>query len=312
MNYVDFNFFGSGLSGLGNVMSIQYPLVSVIVPSYNHSKYLRTCIESILNQSYKHIELIVIDDGSSDDSFNILLDLNKTNQFKLVRQENRGLAATLNRGVSELATGEFISICASDDYWHFDKIEKLVNFLRENPSFPMCFSRTTFVDENGVPLNSITKSINKRLRGGRIFKEILTQHFHFLPGMVRSDIYVEFGLYNEKIWTEDYYLNLKVANKYEIGFVDEYLNFYRYPAGFGNKLKTTKVPMAHKMCMDEYAENSNYPQALREWHYRNFIWFCGNQDLKMFAVQNMLGCVLLAYRPQFWLSVVKLALKWNT
>lgn len=286
------------------------PLVSVIVPSYNHSSYLRTCIESILNQSYTNIELIVIDDGSSDDSFDILCDLNYTHQFRLVKQENRGLAATLNRGISEFATGKYISICASDDYWHADKIAKLVNFMQQNPSIPMCFSKTTFVDENGNSLDAITKSINKNMRGGRIFKEILTQRFHFLPGIVRADIYAEFGLYNEKIWTEDYYLNLKVANKYEIGFIDEYLNFYRYPTGFSNKLKTTKVPISHKLCMDEYADNPDYPHALTEWHYRNFLWFCANREMKIFAAENMLGCIWVAYRPRFWLSLVKLALKW--
>ena len=287
------------------------PLVSVIVPSYNHSKYILTCIESILNQTYKNIEIIVIDDGSSDDSLGLLLEFNKSNKFRLITQENIGLAATLNRGISEFARGDFISICASDDYWRVDKIEKLLDYLTRNPEVPLCYSRTMFVDENDRHLESHTRSANKWLKGGHIFMEIITQKIHFLPGMVRTKVYDEFGLYDKIIWTEDFHLNLKVSKKYKIGFVDEFLNYYRYPAEYSSKLRSIRVPMAHKKCIDEYKSDNNFKLAMREWNFRNFVWFCGNKEQKRFALHGMLNCLSFIYRKQFVTSFLRLIFQWK-
>ena len=106
------------------------PLVSVIVPCYNHEKYVEETIESIVNQTYENIELIVIDDGSKDASPQIIEELSKKYNFKFIHRSNKGLSATLNEGI-RLSQGKYISVCASDDKLKLDKIEKQVKFMEE-------------------------------------------------------------------------------------------------------------------------------------------------------------------------------------
>ncbi len=121
------------------------PLVSVIIPCYNHEKYLEQSILSVINQTYKNIELIVIDDGSKDKSVELIKNLQKTSDFKFIAQENIGVCKTLNKAV-KLSVGKYISILASDDYWEITKIEKQVNIL-ENSNSEFCFTQAIEFDE---------------------------------------------------------------------------------------------------------------------------------------------------------------------
>ncbi len=98
-------------------------LVSYIVLSYNHKNYIEKAINGIKNQTYKNIELIVVDDGSTDGSAELLHELQKSKKFKLIVQENSGVVAALNRGVSESA-GDFVVPHASDDVSEADRTEK--------------------------------------------------------------------------------------------------------------------------------------------------------------------------------------------
>lgn len=108
-------------------------LVSVVIPSYNHKSYVLQAIESVLNQSWPHVDLIVIDDGSKDGSPEIIQRLlDQRGGFRFVARENRGLLKTLNEGL-RLARGEFFCELASDDYFPPDSIEKRVRFLLEHP-----------------------------------------------------------------------------------------------------------------------------------------------------------------------------------
>lgn len=286
-------------------------LVSVIVPSYNHSQYIRQCIKSIADQTYKNIELIVIDDGSTDKSVEILMGMRDEFSFELHTQKNIGLPATLNKAIKEYVHGEFVSICASDDYWHPEKASKLVSFLNKNSDIPMCYCKTLFVDENSVANNSVTTKANKHFSGGSIFGELITQQFHFLPGMVRTSLYAELGLYDEDIWTEDFDFNLRTSSRYEIGYIDEYLNYYRYPSGFSQKLTTTRVANAHRQCIDKYRESKYYREALSKWHFRNFVWYSGVAAQKIFALNSMINAARYFYKPAFVKAAARLLLKWR-
>jgi len=286
-------------------------LVSVVVPSYNHSEFITQCIESIINQTYKNIQLIVIDDGSSDGSQDILKKLKNEYHFELYLQNNKGLTKTLNDALINKVKGKYFSICASDDYFHPEKIRKMRNYLNENKETPMCFSETLFVDEKGSPKISETTYANKNLKGGHIFKEILTQQFHFLPGLIRTSLFHDVGYYDETVWTEDFNFNLKVAHKYKIGFINEQLSYYRYPSNFSNKLTNTKVPDAHRKCIDLYKNNKFYKEALKEWNFRNFLWYSGSKKHKKLAFKSMICSLRYFYRPTFYKSLVLLMIKWS-
>jgi len=127
-------------------------LVSVIIPSYNYAAYLERRIESILNQTYKNLEVIVIDDCSSDNSVEILEKYTSNPQITVVvREENGGWIAANNQGVN-LATGEFVHFAQCDDLCDLRMIEKLVGAMQSNSTAGLAFCRSLMVDENDCVL----------------------------------------------------------------------------------------------------------------------------------------------------------------
>lgn len=110
------------------------PLVTIIVPIYNVEKYLSECLECLINQSYKNLEIICINDGSKDNSLEILEEYSKKdNRIKIFSQENKGEAATRNQGL-ELATGKYIAAIDSDDYCSLDFVEECVKVAEQENS----------------------------------------------------------------------------------------------------------------------------------------------------------------------------------
>lgn len=108
-------------------------LVSVVIPSYNHRDYVIQAIESVLDQSWPEVDLIVIDDGSKDGSPEVIQNLlERRGGFRFIARENRGLLKTLNEGLA-MARGEFFCELASDDFFPPDSLEKRVRFLLEHP-----------------------------------------------------------------------------------------------------------------------------------------------------------------------------------
>ena len=108
------------------------PKVSIIVPIYNVEKYLRQCLDTIIDQTLREIEIILVDDGSTDSSLTICKEYEqKDNRIKLIHKENEGLGYTRNRGLQE-ATGEFVGFIDSDDWIELDMFEKLYQTAIEN------------------------------------------------------------------------------------------------------------------------------------------------------------------------------------
>lgn len=125
------------------------PLVSVVIPSYNHEKYISTAVESVLNQTYSNLELIIVDDGSKDFSLTILKKYkNKDSRIRLLAQENQGAHAAINRGLSE-CKGEFVTILNSDDVFLAHRFETILKVFDEYPHFELISTWLEFIDKNG-------------------------------------------------------------------------------------------------------------------------------------------------------------------
>jgi glycosyltransferase involved in cell wall biosynthesis len=122
-------------------------LVSIVIPSYNHARYLSSAIDSVLSQSYREIELIVIDDGSSDDSVNLLKQI-KDDRYSFYCQENQGAHVAINRGLA-LASGEFLAILNSDDVFHPDRIQELMAEFRNDPEAELLSTWIEVIDASG-------------------------------------------------------------------------------------------------------------------------------------------------------------------
>ena len=106
--------------------------ITVIIPTFNRKQYLFHAINSVLAQTYKNIELIIIDDGSSDKTINQLKSYES--QLKIYRQKNKGVSAARNKGI-KLSKSDWVAFLDSDDQWDIKKLEKQINYLKKNPRY---------------------------------------------------------------------------------------------------------------------------------------------------------------------------------
>lgn len=126
--------------------------ISVIIPIYNVEKYIRECLESVVNQTYKNLEIIVVNDGTKDNSMKIVEEYLSDKRIKIINKENGGLSSARNRGMEE-ATGDYISFIDSDDYIAIDMYEKLVKEI--NNEDIIIFDYTIFNDRTKEVVNYV-------------------------------------------------------------------------------------------------------------------------------------------------------------
>lgn len=126
------------------------PLVSVIIPCYNHENYIDAAIDSVLNQTYRNIELIVIDDGSKDASVEHIK-AHGDDRMTVITQENCGAHNTINRGLA-MAKGKYLSVLNSDDVFEPDRMERMVSYLEQHPEKEFLCSYIQIIDSEGKPL----------------------------------------------------------------------------------------------------------------------------------------------------------------
>lgn len=200
------------------------PLVSVIIPCYNHEEYVRKSLTSVIEQTYKNIEIIVIDDGSKDNSVEVLKELQKTNTFILETQQNMGVCKTLNKAIS-LSTGEYISILASDDYWDKTKIEKQVKLFQLNLNSQFCFTQALeFDSETEKTIRIFPK---KPLQGKVLKKVFLRQHVPAGSMMFSKKLFDKLKGFDENLKEEDWDFVIRSAATTDFISIREPLFFYR-------------------------------------------------------------------------------------
>ncbi len=290
---------------------IKSPLVSIVVPSYNHASFIEKCIECIINQDYDNYELIVIDDGSTDNSDETLSRLHKKYGFYLEFNKNQGLAKTLNRGFKEIAKGKYFACCASDDYWLPNKLTLQVEFLETNPDYAMVFGKAIVIDENDNTMEERTESTNRLLEGGNIFKQLLFLEFHPpVNYLYRAKVIQKMGFFRENIWAEDFDMNLRIANQYAIGYINEYLFYYRVNNSIPSKNLNFKTIYSHKNSIDQFKDSEYYNQAIKLWHFRCFTWYAPFYKGKKLALKGMFHSLDKIFKREFWHAFALLLFRW--
>lgn len=131
------------------------PKVSVVIPTYNRGYIVREAIESVLAQTFGDFEVIVVDDGSADDTAEKIAAI-RDSRVRYIRQSNAGVSAARNRGVAE-ARGEIISFLDSDDLWKPEKLTHEVRFLEEHPEVPAVFGDIEVRFRDGVAIESLAR-----------------------------------------------------------------------------------------------------------------------------------------------------------
>jgi len=285
------------------------PLVTVIIPSYNHEKYIQESLEGIKRQTYANIEFFVVDDGSKDNSVELLQKLQPEYNFQLILQKNRGLCKTLNSIVRQRATGKYISICASDDIWEPKKLEWQVNFMESNPEYGMCYGKAITINENSEPVKSYT---NENVKGGYIFDSLLVREFHPpVSYMYRADVLEKVGYWREDMALDDFYMNLKIAEEYPIGFIDEFIFSYRIHDENTAKRNPLRIFTSQRTIIDQYKHKEVYRKAVSEWHFRRFYHCSSYTKTKLNALVSLFYSLKYINRKEFRKAVYRMIAEWK-
>jgi glycosyltransferase involved in cell wall biosynthesis len=301
--------------------------VSIIIPSYNSAHFLPETLESVFNQDCGDYELIVVDDGSTDNTRELIESYG--NRITYLYQENSGACSKpRNEGIN-IAKGEYISIFDSDDIMKPDKIRLQANFLDNNPDVGFVFTdfcdvRGKVVSHNHVGTCPLFNRLNKQKVGKNeyiidktdSYETLLSENFVGASSMVfRKNLFEDIGPFDESLdSSEDIDFTLRVARKYNLGFVDKICHLRRLHDGnmttkaekmftrslrvFSSQLGLPKSPKAQQRLIDKiadfhgslayhYRENARYRDALGEYR----------------ATLN-----LRPYRFRIYMALVKLAI----
>ena len=208
-------------------------LVSVIIPNYNKEQYIEQCIESVLSQTYPNIEIIIVDDLSTDRSREIIqyYEQKYKNVHAVMLEKNGGVSRARNIGI-KAASAAYVTMLDSDDYYYNnDKISNEMNVLQTNSPDGIAYSYRQIVDENG---NLLYKEIRywDRYQSGNVYKQLLTERdgFGFVQRdyIVKKDYVLEVGAYTEgDSYYEDYDLLLRLVEKHPMFFTGKDGTAYR-------------------------------------------------------------------------------------
>ena len=190
--------------------------ISAIIPTFNRIDLLKRAIDSVLNQSIKPYDIIVVDDGSTDGTSDMIQQ--KYKSIKLIQQKNSGVSVARNNGIKN-AQGDWIALLDSDDEWKKNKLEEQVNKLTDNPKYEFCHTNEIWI-RNGIRVNQ--KKRHKKY-GGFIFDKCL-DICRISPSSVlfNKNIFNHIGWFNDKLPVcEDYDLWLRITAEFEILFIDK-------------------------------------------------------------------------------------------
>ena len=205
------------------------PVVSVIIPTYNRAHYLGTAIESVFNQTFQEFELIVVDDGSIDETRTLLDAIDDKRLIRLFR-EHKGISAAMNSGIL-VARGDYVARLDSDDVWMPEMLEMGAGILNSRPEVGLVYGKAQQMDRN--------ENLQPNIRGNlpRFQRETLKSMLYGdftcnIAILVRRECFDRVGLYDESMRTsEDWDMWLRVARHYEFAFVDQILARFRVHEG---------------------------------------------------------------------------------
>jgi glycosyltransferase involved in cell wall biosynthesis len=254
-------------------------VVSVIVPSYNASRYIRETLESVLGQTYSSFEVIVVDDGSTDETPAIVADYSRRDsRIRLVSQPNSGVGAARNRGIAQ-ASGEFIAPLDADDIWYPEKLAKQVESLeRRGTEWALGYCWSKSINERGEASMPLA---HWPIRGNAFYALIYRNIIgNASVPLFRTSAVREIGGYRTRAeqgevqGCEDWDLTVRVAAKYLVDEVPAYLVGYRQIAATMSS-DVVKMAKSYEFAMSELKRNyPQIPKKIMEWsagHYYNYL-----------------------------------------
>ena len=231
------------------------PAISVIMTAYNTEKYIKEAIESILNQTFKDFEFIIVDDGSTDNTRLIIEEYaKKDRRIKILyNKKNLGIVKSLNKAIA-IAKGKYIARMDSDDVSKLNRLEKQFVFMESNPKVGVCGTNFILINEKGkiIGWKSFPET-NEKCKKAFFFRN----PFGHYTVMIRKECFDIFGYYNNDfLYAEDLELWMRFGQKYKLYNLQKYLVYYRVHAInsiFKNQKQMIKATLkARKIALKKY------------------------------------------------------------
>lgn len=251
---------------------MQLPLISVTIPAYNHEKYIQETIKSIINQTYPNLELIIIDDGSTDSTWQKTEEMRELCEKRFTKtvflqQENQGTCETLNK-LCQLTQGEYIFDIASDDALKPNAISTLYEFLSQNPDYALAVGDNEIIDENSKICywdnnrNIVYDKTNAKFSTfGNFLKKQRNFDFesdkfgsyetlytgNYIPNgyLIRKSIFEKTGYFTKEAPLEDWWLMLQISKYAKFKYINQILYSYRWHST--NTIKNNEKMLAYTL-----------------------------------------------------------------
>jgi glycosyltransferase involved in cell wall biosynthesis len=282
-------------------MNFNCPLVSVIIPAYNAEKFIAETLKSVLSQTYKNIEVLVVDDGSQDRTCKIVESFaQKDHRIIFFQQANAGVAAARNLAIQK-SSGEYIAPIDADDIWDTTKIEKQLKLmLKSQPSVGLVYARSVFIDEKGSMFGKYYNAddiFETQLVEGDVYTALLYSNFmaNASAPLIRRACFEKVGYYNCKLreqnaqGAEDWDMHLRIAECYQFRVVPEFLIGYRQVITSMSANYKAMERSYSLVVADVKKRNRDIPNFIYQWSASNFYIFLTN---KSYASGNNLSSIM--------------------
>lgn len=230
-------------------MSRSHPRVSIVIPSYNHLHYLPKAVDTALDQTFEDFEVIVVNDGSTDDTKQ-WLDARQHSKLRVIHQENKGPAGAINTGI-QAAHGEYVTWMSADNYCANYFVEAFVAALDSNPDNSFAYSPYYVIDEEDK-VHSIYFASVIALR------ELVTRTGHHRGNasfMYRKSVHAEVGMYDG--WSCDQDMWMKILERYKSVFLVEPLYYYRIHETMATQTKQTEIGEESPRNLQNFMQRNN-------------------------------------------------------
>jgi glycosyltransferase involved in cell wall biosynthesis len=294
-------------------------MISVIIPAYNAEKTILSTIESVQKQTYQDLEIIVINDGSTDRTFEIVSNI-RDSRIKIFNYPNGGISEARNRGISH-ANGEYISFLDADDVWTVEKLEKQLAALQNKPQASVAYSWVAVMLETSNNLEQIAFFSGKKVTfTGNIYSQLLLENFigNGSNILVKKEAIAYVGKFDSSVNScEDWDYYLRLAAKYQFILVPEHQILYRQTAGSTSTKGATMETKGLKVIEKAYQAAPQHLQKQKNSSIARFSIYCGqiyidrssdSQDI-IKARQRLLKAIKLAPLSLFYKNTYILLLR---
>ncbi|MEW5676299.1 glycosyltransferase [Flavobacterium enshiense] len=280
---------------------MSYPLVSIIIPTYNRTEYLKLTLESVVNQTFQDFEIIVVDDGTPNDANQELCaSIAKVQYVKIAN--SGGPAKPRNEGIKR-AKGKYLAFVDDDDLWLPNKLEVQVTILENNPDFGLVHGCCEVIDEKGILQNRIIgRPGTSDVKHGAVLFKMMGNWTVMMPtSFIRKEIVDKVGFFNEEMPAagEDTEFWTRCAFETKFYYVDSPLVQYRVHSSniSGNKRNYLLLPLYLKNVCEQYLKKGQ----INHRDYRFFIMALCRKQISMIKVSYSLTIKNLFLLDLFWI-----------